>query len=116
MGGKEQKFPTTDNTMKMRRSIANAEHIGESKTNIGPPISRSLTDFAGLFAPRVGQNFRDEQRRRNSQYDRGTRHAVIEDSYNRNHHGYPNAPKNFHAPAQYGQIVPYYPPFPGPRY
>ena len=36
---------------------------------------------AGLFAPRAGQNFRDEQRRRRSQYDRGTRLAEIEDSY-----------------------------------
>lgn len=38
--------------------------------------------LAGLFAPRAGQNFRDEQRRRRSQYDRGTRLAEIEDSYN----------------------------------
>lgn len=35
----------------------------------------------GLFAPRAGQNFRDEQRRRRSQYDRGTRLAEIEDAY-----------------------------------
>lgn len=35
----------------------------------------------GLFAPRAGQNFRDEQRRRRSQYDRGTRLAELEDSY-----------------------------------
>lgn len=35
----------------------------------------------GLFAPRAGQNFRDEQRRRRSQYDRGTRLAEMEDSY-----------------------------------
>lgn len=35
----------------------------------------------GLFAPRAGQHFRDEQRRRRSQYDRGTRLAAIEDSY-----------------------------------
>lgn len=35
----------------------------------------------GLFAPRAGQNFRDEERRRRSQYDRGTRFAELEDSY-----------------------------------
>lgn len=35
----------------------------------------------GLFAPRAGQNFRDEQRRRRSQYDRGTRLAEIEDHF-----------------------------------
>lgn len=32
----------------------------------------------GLFAPRAGQQFRDEQRRRRSQYDRGTRLAELE--------------------------------------
>ena len=47
-----------------------------------------LTDltYTGLFAPRAGQNFRDEQRRRRSQYDRGTRMAQIEDSYHDHHH------------------------------
>lgn len=40
---------------------------------------------AGLFAPRAGQNFRDEQRRRRSQYDRGTRLAEIEDSFRLSH-------------------------------
>lgn len=78
----------------------------------------SLTVFAGLFAPRVGQNFRDEQRRRNSQYDRGTRHAVMEDSYINNHYGLSTTPTTFNAPAppHYGQLVPYYPSFSGPRY
>ena len=42
--------------------------------------------IAGLFAPRAGQNFRDEQRRRRSQYDRGTRLAEIEESYETPHH------------------------------
>ncbi|KAK4692517.1 hypothetical protein P7C71_g4706, partial [Lecanoromycetidae sp. Uapishka_2] len=98
-GGTEEKFPTPDNLMKMQRSINNAEHIG-------------------LFAPRVGQNFRDEQRRRNSQYDRGTRHAVMEDSYINNHYGVSNNSSTFHAPPppQYGQLIPYYPPFAGHRY
>lgn len=39
------------------------------------------TDFllsAGLFAPRQGQAYREEQRRRRSQYDRGTPGADIE--------------------------------------
>ena len=35
----------------------------------------------GLFAPRAGQHFRDEQRRRRSQYDRGTRMADLEDCF-----------------------------------
>ena len=49
------------------------------------PIFTSLCQLicavVGLFAPRAGQNFRDEQRRRRSQYDRGTRLAEIEDNY-----------------------------------
>ena len=43
-------------------------------------IALSFILSLGLFAPRAGQNFRDEQRRRRSQYDRGTRLAEIEDS------------------------------------
>lgn len=37
-----------------------------------------LTPFLGLFAPRVGQQYRDEQRRRRSQFDRGTTAAERE--------------------------------------
>jgi hypothetical protein len=33
----------------------------------------------GLFAPRAGQHYRDEQRRRRSRYDRGTRLAALEE-------------------------------------
>ena len=33
----------------------------------------------GLFTPNAGQHFRDEQRRRRSQFDRGTRHAALEE-------------------------------------
>lgn len=62
MAGEEEAFPGPDNPSKMRRSVENAEHVG-------------------LFAPRAGQHFRDEQRRRRSQYDRGTRLAEMEDSY-----------------------------------
>ncbi|KFZ06983.1 hypothetical protein V501_06887 [Pseudogymnoascus sp. VKM F-4519 (FW-2642)] len=59
-GGGEEDFPLPDNASKMRRSVENAEHVG-------------------LFAPRAGQHHRDEQRRRRSQYDRGTRLAALEE-------------------------------------
>ncbi|KAI9844093.1 MAG: hypothetical protein M1837_005807 [Sclerophora amabilis] len=62
MAGTEDVFPGPDNPSKMRRSVENAEHVG-------------------LFAPRAGQNSREEQRRRRSQYDRGTRLAEMEESY-----------------------------------
>ncbi|KAL5351563.1 hypothetical protein ACLOAV_003423 [Pseudogymnoascus australis] len=58
--GEEEDFPLPDNASKMRRSVENAEHVG-------------------LFAPRAGQHNRDEQRRRRSQYDRGTRLAALEE-------------------------------------
>lgn len=38
----------------------------------------------GLFAPRVGQQYRDEQRRRRSQFDRGTTAAERETYWVRN--------------------------------
>lgn len=66
MAGTEDVFPGPDNPSKMRRSVENAEHVG-------------------LFAPRAGQNFRDEQRRRRSQFDRGTRLAEMEDAYDDRH-------------------------------
>ncbi|KAI9761197.1 MAG: hypothetical protein M1840_001997 [Geoglossum simile] len=62
LAGQEDEFPGPDNPSKMRRSVENAEHVG-------------------LFAPRAGQHFRDEQRRRRSQYDRGTRLAEMEEAY-----------------------------------
>ncbi|RDW59276.1 putative meiosis protein MEI2 [Aspergillus mulundensis] len=62
LAGKEDRFPGPDNPSKMRRSIENAEHVG-------------------LFAPRVGQQYRDEQRRRRSQFDRGTTAAEREIVY-----------------------------------
>ncbi|KAF4989808.1 hypothetical protein FGRMN_8900 [Fusarium graminum] len=58
--GKEEPFPGPDNQSKMRRSVENAEHVG-------------------LFTPTAGAQFRDEQRRRHSQYDRGTRLAALEE-------------------------------------
>lgn len=51
--GQEEPFPASDNPSKLRRSCENAEHVG-------------------LFAPNAGAQMRDEQRRRRSQYDRGT--------------------------------------------
>ncbi|RSL63962.1 hypothetical protein CEP53_004227 [Fusarium sp. AF-6] len=58
--GREEPFPGPDNHSKMKRSCENAEHVG-------------------LFTPNAGQHYRDEQRRRRSQYDRGTRLAVLEE-------------------------------------
>ncbi|KXX78660.1 Meiosis protein mei2 [Madurella mycetomatis] len=58
--GQEEPFPGPDNQSKMKRSCENAEHVG-------------------LFTPNAGQHFRDEQRRRRSQYDRGTRLAALEE-------------------------------------
>ncbi|OJD22245.1 hypothetical protein ACJ73_06408 [Blastomyces percursus] len=62
LAGSEDRFPGPDNPSKMRRSVENAEHVG-------------------LFAPRVGQQYRDEQRRRRSQFDRGTTAAECEAYY-----------------------------------
>ncbi|KAJ2986435.1 hypothetical protein NUW58_g5033 [Xylaria curta] len=58
--GQEEAFPEPDNQSKMKRSCENAEHVG-------------------LFTPNAGQHFRDEQRRRRSQFDRGTRMAEAEE-------------------------------------
>ncbi|KAK5988744.1 Meiosis protein mei2 [Cladobotryum mycophilum] len=60
LAGQEEPFPPPDNQSKMKRSCENAEHVG-------------------LFTPNAGQHFRDEQRRRRSQYDRGTRLAALEE-------------------------------------
>ncbi|KAK1831709.1 RNA recognition motif 2-domain-containing protein [Podospora conica] len=60
LAGQEEPFPAPDNASKMNRSCQNAEHVG-------------------LFTPNAGQHFRDEQRRRRSQYDRGTRLAALEE-------------------------------------
>ncbi|KAI0200701.1 RNA recognition motif 2-domain-containing protein [Astrocystis sublimbata] len=58
--GQEEAFPEPDNQSKMKRSCENAEHVG-------------------LFTPNAGQHYRDEQRRRRSQFDRGTRMAEAEE-------------------------------------
>ncbi|KAL2068332.1 hypothetical protein VTL71DRAFT_16430 [Oculimacula yallundae] len=62
LAGKEEPFPPSDNASKLKRSCENAEHVG-------------------LFAPSAGQHFRDEQRRRRSQYDRGTSLAERDEYY-----------------------------------
>jgi hypothetical protein len=36
--------------------------------------------IAGLFTPTAGQHFREAQRHRHSQYDRGTRLAALEEA------------------------------------
>ncbi|RFU35802.1 hypothetical protein B7463_g517, partial [Scytalidium lignicola] len=62
--GEEDQFPPVDNPSKLKRSCENAEHIG-------------------LFAPSAGHQLRDEQRRRQSQYDRGTSLAEREEYFGR---------------------------------
>ena len=62
MVGQEEPFPEADNHSKLNRSCQNAENVG-------------------LFAPNAGQHLRDEQRRRRSQFDRGTTLAE-RDEYN----------------------------------
>ena len=77
MAGTEINFPTPDNDQKMRRSIENAEHVGEW---FDSSVDNWIADQSvGLFAPRAGQDYRDAQRRRRSQYDRGTRFAETEE-------------------------------------
>ncbi|KAI9049332.1 hypothetical protein LZ554_007176 [Drepanopeziza brunnea f. sp. 'monogermtubi'] len=62
LAGQEEEFPASDNSSKLKRSCENAEHVG-------------------LFAPSAGQHLRDEQRRRRSQYDRGTSLAERDEFY-----------------------------------
>jgi hypothetical protein len=61
----------------MRRSVENAEHVGGWIT-IKPRLLVA-NYLLGLFSPRAGQHIRDEQRRRRSQYDRGTRLAEMDE-------------------------------------
>ncbi|KAF7561896.1 hypothetical protein G7046_g2245 [Stylonectria norvegica] len=74
LAGQEESFPEPDNQSKMKRSCENAEHVG-------------------LFTPNAGQHFRDEQRRRRSQYDRGTRLAALEE------YDYESAIQHLYGPA-----------------
>lgn len=77
MAGQEEQFPEPDNQSKMKRSCENAEHVGMSHHFIHRGMSTKKE--TGLFTPNAGQHFRDEQRRRRSQYDRGTRLAALEE-------------------------------------
>ncbi|KAH7003896.1 RNA recognition motif 2-domain-containing protein [Fusarium venenatum] len=61
MAGREEPFPGPDNQSKMKRSVENAEHVG-------------------LFTPTAGHHFREAQRHRHSQFDRGTRLAALEEA------------------------------------
>ncbi|KAL6719576.1 hypothetical protein ACLMJK_001496 [Lecanora helva] len=107
--GQEDSFPGPDNPSKMRRSVENAAHVGELQMtgrNYG-----NADIQVGLFAPRAGQSFRDEQRRRRSQYDRGTRLAEIEDAFEDENHLYQYT--SFSAGNHYGGInTPFYPGLP----
>ncbi|KAJ4133729.1 hypothetical protein NW768_005317 [Fusarium equiseti] len=69
MVGQEEPFPGPDNQSKMKRSVENAEHVG-------------------LFTPTAGQHFREAQRHRHSQYDRGTRLAALEEATYENYGRY----------------------------
>lgn len=74
--GEEDSFPASDNASKLKRSCENAEHVGKYIMLNFDPFCSYIT---GLFAPSAGQHMRDEQRRRRSQYDRGTSLAELED-------------------------------------
>lgn len=84
LAGQEEVFPEPDNQSKMKRSCENAEHVGKLRETLGfkLPLAQyadALNRPQGLFTPNAGQHFRDEQRRRRSQYDRGTRLAALEE-------------------------------------
>lgn len=82
LAGQEEAFPEPDNQSKMKRSCENAEHVGKKaalQLEYSLLYRVNLTRIPGLFTPNAGQHFRDEQRRRRSQYDRGTRMAALEE-------------------------------------
>lgn len=57
----------------MRRSVENAEHVGLYRR--GAParsVAHTNAQPAGLYTPRAGQQFREDQRRRHPTFDRGT--------------------------------------------
>ncbi len=90
----------------MRRSIENAAHVGMS-IYLAPklPCHNAHVRDSGLFAPGGGQNPRYDQRRRRSQYDRGTRHAQLEEAHGFAHPGIGRM-----------ALLPRSPQFPGPFY
>ncbi|TQW04390.1 hypothetical protein V2A60_007055 [Cordyceps javanica] len=79
MAGQEEQFPEPDNQSKMKRSCENAEHVGQWLRRPSNHNPQNDNNQIGLFTPNAGQHFRDEQRRRRSQYDRGTRLAALEE-------------------------------------
>lgn len=79
MAGQEEQFPGPDNQSKMKRSCENAEHVGKNHCQALEAEQNAHTVLLGLFTPNAGQQYRDEQRRRRSQYDRGTRLAALEE-------------------------------------
>ncbi len=78
--------------LKMRNTSVRSQDMIDSGQ-----ITKEIA-IEGLFAPRAGQNFRDEQRRRRSQYDRGTRLAEIEDAYDFDHSSFGNETNHLYAP------------------
>ncbi|KLP19463.1 Uncharacterized protein LW94_9655 [Fusarium fujikuroi] len=66
--GKEETFLGPDNQSKMKRSVENAEHVGKQLLTINRNDRQLTLVDLGLFTPTAGQYFRDERRRRHSQY------------------------------------------------
>lgn len=67
----EEPFPGPDNQSKMKRSVENAEHVGKQLLTINRNDRQLTLVDLGLFTPTAGQYFRDERRRRHSQYGGG---------------------------------------------
>ncbi|KAG4279209.1 hypothetical protein FPRO04_05750 [Fusarium proliferatum] len=67
----EEPFPGPDNQSKMKRSVENAEHVGTQLLTINRNGRQLTLVDLGLFTPTAGQYFRNERRRRHSQYDGG---------------------------------------------
>jgi hypothetical protein len=55
----------------MKRSVENAEHVGTQLLTINRNGRQLTLVDLGLFTPTAGQYFRNERRRRHSQYDGG---------------------------------------------
>ncbi|KAI1029255.1 hypothetical protein LB505_006241 [Fusarium chuoi] len=55
----------------MKRSVENAEHVGKQLLTINRNDRQLTLVDLGLFTPTAGQYFRDERRRRHSQYGGG---------------------------------------------
>ena len=69
-------------------------------------FNRLLFDISGLYAPNAGIHYRDEQRRRRSQFDRGTTMAEHEgriyyDYRSPTHDGYGSKNEDYHFGCKY---------------